>query len=241
MKVSTVKEWFYDWRASLTMESWRAYFAEFLGTFLFVLISSLVVFIESLYQSVGALGIALAVGLTYTALVYVTAHLSGGYLNPAVTVALWLAQRLSGVKAIFFLLSQILASFIAAWTLLFLFGDLGIKHALGTPTLGLNVTLTTAVILEAIFSAGLIFAVFGTMVDRHGPVSFGPLVIGLYLVAASIALLPISGAVFNPARVFGPAIVSASVDTLAVWIIGPLTGSLFAIVYEVVFLKKVRK
>ncbi len=228
MKI-VLKDWFNDW---------RAYLAEFLGTFLLVLVASMVVLLDALYGNIGNLSIALTIGLIYTSLIFVTAHLSGGYLNPAVTVALWLAQRLSGIKTAFFLITQVLASFVAAIVLLSIFGDSAVKFNFGVPELGLNITLTTAVVLEAIFSAGLVFTVFGTMVDRHGPVSFGPMVIGLYLVAASIVLLPISGAVLNPVRVLGPALISGAVDALAVWIVGPLSGSLFAIIYEYVFLRK---
>lgn len=224
-----LRNWFSDW---------RAYFAEFLGTFLFVLVSQVVVLVDKLYANVGNLSVALSIGFAYTALVYVTAHLSGGYLNPALTVALWLGQRLSGAKATFFLIGQILASFLAVGVLFLLFGESAVKFKYGLPDLGLNITLSTAVISEAIFSAGLVFALYSTMVDRHGPVSFGPMVLGLYLLAASIVLVPISGAVLNPARVLGPSIISGAVEPLAVWVIGPLTGSLFAIVYEYVFLRK---
>ena len=229
MKISTFKDWIGDW---------RAYLAEFLGTFLFVLISSFAVLTEALYGDISIAEIAIVIGFSYAALIFAFGHLAGGYLNPATTISLWLVQRLSASKTVFFLTAQLIASFMAAWVLLLFFGADGIKYSLGSPSLGLNISLTQAVLLEAVFTAGLVLVLFSTMVDRRGPVSFGPLALGLYLVAASIILISVTGAALNPARVIGPAIVSKSTNTLAVWIIGPLAGSLIGIVYELVFLKK---
>ena len=228
MKISSVKDWISDW---------RAYLAEFLGTFLFVLISSFAVLTEALYGDIGVLGIAIVIGFSYAALIFAFGHLAGGYLNPALTISLWLVQKLSGAKTIFFLFAQIIASFAAAAVLILVFGADGINQALGAPSLGLNISLTQAVLAEAVFTAGFVLVLFSTIVDRRGPISFGPLALGLYLVATSIILISVTGAALNPVRAIGPAIISGQTNTLAVWIIGPLTGSLIGIVYELVFLR----
>ncbi len=227
-----VKLWFSDW---------RSYIAEFLGTFLFVLITGGTTIANFLYGDIKTLGLALTIGFSYTALLFATVHIGGGYLNPAVTIALWLVKKLEGAKALFFLIAQILASFAAGGVLLLIFGGTAKQVFLGAPALGVNVDITTAVLVEAILTAGLVFAVFSTMVDRRGPVSFGPITLGLFTVAATILALPITGAGFNPARSIGPAVLSNSTNSLAVFIIGPLAGSLFALVYEVVFLRKHKK
>ena len=146
-------------------------------------------------------------------------------------------QKLSGAKTIFFLFAQIIASFAAAAVLILVFGADGINQALGAPSLGLNISLTQAVLAEAVFTAGFVLVLFSTIVDRRGPISFGPLALGLYLVATSIILISVTGAALNPVRAIGPAIISGQTNTLAVWIIGPLTGSLIGIVYELVFLR----
>ncbi len=86
-------------------------------------------------------------------------------------------------------------------------------------------------------TAILVMIVFATVVDRTGPVSFAPLALGTYVAAVTILAFPITGAVFNPARAVGPAVLASSYDTLAVWIIGPVSGSLFAVVYELAFLR----
>jgi len=230
--ISIIKGW---------VAEWRAYLAEFLGTFVFVLIASLAVVVESLYGGLGILGIALAIGFSYAALVFASVHLAGGFLNPALTLALWLSQKLSGTKTVFFIIFQVLASFAAGGVLLLIFGANALQFGLGGPALGVNVSLQTAVLTEALMTAGLVFVTFATMVDRGGPVSFGPLVLGLILVGETIAALPISGAAFNPARAIGPAVLAKSVDSLAVWIIGPLLGSLVGVVYSLLFLKKSKR
>ena len=229
MKFTFIKEW---------IAPWRAYLAEFLGTFVFVFVSSGAVLTNLLYADIGPIGIALATGLSIAAAIYATYHLSGGHLNPAVTLALGLAGKIRGDIAIFYVIFQIAASFAAAGMLLLVFGLGAIDLELGTPLLGADITVSSAVILEAVLTAVLVFVIFATMIDRRGPVSFGPLSVGIVVVFANLVAGPISGASLNPARVVGPAMVSQSFDLLVVPVVGPLAGALFALVYEFVFLRK---
>jgi len=231
VNISFVKIWFLDW---------RAYVAEFLGTLCFVFISSALVVSDIFFGNLGVLGISLGIGFSYTALIFLTAHLSGGYLNPAVTVALWLSQKLSGVKTIFFLIAQIAASFAAAGLVLLVFGQEAQKFGLGAPGVGFDLAADAAVILEAFLTGILVFVIFGTMVDRNGPVSFGPLAIGLVLFAITLFDLQLSGASLNPARAIGPAVLSEKTLDLALFIVGPLGGSLFGPIYQLLFLKKAK-
>src|SRR3990167_1356579 len=109
------------------VSDWRAYLAEFLGTFFFVFISSSIVLSDSFYNKAGIVGTFLGIGFCYTALIFASVHLAGGYLNPAVTMALWIGGKLSHIKAVFFLIGQMLASFIAAYLVLFIFGENGLQ------------------------------------------------------------------------------------------------------------------
>lgn len=225
----------------LYIKDWRSYIAEFLGTFVFVLIASGIVLSDAFFGDVGKIGIGLATGLVYASLIYVTAHLSGGYLNPAITLALWFTRKLSGVKTIFYVLAQIAASFAAAYVLLLFFGSPARELGLGGPILGVNTSSQIAIVVEAALTAVLVLCVYATMIDRSGPVSFGPLVLGFVLASETIFALPLSGAAFNPARALGPAVISNTFDNLLVWIVGPAAGSLFGLVYEFLFLRKGRK
>ena len=235
VKISIVK-FLKEWWAQ-----WREYLAEFLATLIFIFVASLALLSNQIYGQIGAVGISLSIGLVYTSLVFASVQSAGGYLNPAVTLALWLCGRLSHAKTVSFIVVQILASFSAAFLLHLIFGQAALQFLLGAPTLGVGVDLISAVVVEAILTAGLVFVIFATAVDRNGPVSFAPLALGLYVVAATLVALPISGAAFNPARVIGPLVLAKSYDSLAVWLIGPLGGSLMSIVYETAFLRRGRK
>ncbi len=218
------------------ISDWRAYVAEFTATFIFILISAMVVVVNYLYGQIGALGVSVVIGLTYAALIFATSHLSGGYLNPAITFSLWLGSKMKGTRTVFLILAQLAASFAAYASVLLLFGQNAVKINLGAPTLGLGETIAQATVLEAILSAVLIFCVYAVMVDRRGPVSFGPLVLGLILTAITIVSMPLSGAALNPSRVIGAYAILKSFNFLIPWILGPLVGSFAGLLYELVFL-----
>lgn len=217
---------------------WRAYVAEFLGTLLFVFISTAVVVADSLYGGVGKVGEALAIGLLYLTFVYSTVNLSGGYLNPAITLSLWLSQKVSGAKAVGLVMAQILASVGAALVVFLVFGAWAEQFTYGMPSLGLGIGAETAIALEAILTASLVFVVFATTVDNKGPVSFGPLTLGALVGSISLVFGPLTGGIANVARIVGPAVFSGSYSQVFIYVMGGLIGSLFALIYEMVFLKK---
>lgn len=219
---------------------WRAYLAEFLGTYILVFISLGLVLVDVLYQNLEPVSIALSLGFVYAALLFMTVHLSGGFLNPAITVGLWFAKKLSGDKALFFLISQVLASFLAGASIRYFFGKKSLDFSLGLAPISQE-NLQMAIILEVIFTTVLVFGVFSSMVDKGGPASFGPLVIGFLSVALSVFAFPISGAIFNPAKVIGPAIISANYNILIVGVIGPLSASLFGFFYDFAFIRRATK
>jgi len=211
--------------------------AEFFGTYILVLISLGLVLVSNLYQNLDPLAIALSLGFLYAALIYATVHLSGGYLNPAVCLSLWFVKKLSGIKTIFFIAAQLLASFAAAASAYYIFGKKSLDFGLGISVIAPD-KLQIAIILELIFTAFLVFAVFATMIDRSGPVSFGPLVIGLITVPLTLFALPVSGAFLNPAKVLGAGIITKNYAPLTVGLIGPLTASLFAFIYNFIYLRR---
>ncbi|MBI2327029.1 aquaporin [Candidatus Curtissbacteria bacterium] len=218
---------------------WRAYAAEFLGTFVFVLIASGSVLTNVFYGNVGILGIALATGLSLTAMIYATSPFSGGHLNPAVTLALWLVQKIESSRAIFYIAAQTAASFCAAATLLFIYGDRALKFTIGAPSV--VVSEQVALVIEVVLTSVLVFVVFATMIDKAGEKTTGPLAIGLVVVVATIMAGPLSGAVLNPARVLGPMILTKTYAYLAIYMVGPAMGSLFGVIYDFLFLRKSKK
>ena len=109
----------------------------------------------------------------------------------------------------------------------------------GAPALGPGVTVGTGIVIEAILTFFLVFAVFGTAVDDKGPWNkTAGFTIGLVIAFDIMAFGPYTGAAMNPARWFGPALASGSWDNWYVWIIGPIAGGIIAaVVYATVFLK----
>lgn len=220
---------------------WRSYLSEFLGTFVFIFLTTLLLISSATFKEINELAIATVVGFSYAAMVFATANTGGGYLNPTVTLSLWLTQRFSAFRAFMLVFAQICASIFASLVLFWIFGLETFHSAVSSVEVGVGVNGQTALLVEAVISAVLVFVVFATMIDRRGPVSFGPWVLGLVLIAATIVALPVTGAVFNPARIVGPAVVGGNYGGVFVWLLGPLMGSLFGAFYDFVFIRKSKK
>lgn len=221
--------------------NWKAYAAEFLGTFVFVFVSLGTVLSNVFFGEVGVVGIALSAGLVYSSMVFATVHISGGHLNPAITFSLWFSRKITTATAVLYMFFQVLAGFAAAAVLLAVFGLQALEYSLGTQVIGGGVSLQTALVVEVILSAVLIFAFFATMVDRRGPLSFGPLVLGFVVSSSILVAGSITGGLINPAKAIGANVISGTYLNLIVWVIGPFVGSLFGPVYEVLFLRKKSK
>jgi glycerol uptake facilitator-like aquaporin len=110
---------------------------------------------------------------------------------------------------------------------------------LGTPLLGAGVGTGKGILIEAILTFFLVFAVFGTAVDPRGPLAkTAGLTIGLVLAFNILAAGPLTGASVNPARTFGPGLVSGTWTNWWVYWVGPIAGAVIAAgLYWSVFLK----
>lgn len=212
--------------------------AELVGTLLFVFITSSIVVVDRVYVDIGTLGVALGFGFAYSALVFTTSRVSGGFLNPTLTLSLWLARKLSGVKTVFYLIFQMLGSILGAMVVFFVFGNSGLDVSLGGPELGLGVSPEVALVLESILVFGLVWVLFATFVDKRGSANLSFAVLGLYIAAVSLIALPITGAVLNPVRAIGPLLLSRAYSNILLFIIAPMFSSLFGPVYEFVFLRQ---
>ncbi|MBI2237493.1 MAG: aquaporin, partial [Actinobacteria bacterium] len=154
------------------MEStWKAAVAEFVATFGLIFIGAGSVVVAGVGGS-GLVGVALAHGLVLAIMVSVTAHISGGHVNPAVTIGLWVAGRVGSFRAAVYVVSQLAGGVFGALLLrLAMPSDLWRSVHLGTPLLQPNLGAGKGVLLEAILTFFLVFAVFGTVVDDRGPFS----------------------------------------------------------------------
>ena len=211
---------------------WAPLTAEAVGTFLFFFVGAGAVVIGN-YPTPGAgggglVGVALAHGLVLGVLVSALGAVSGAHFNPAVTFGVWIAGRITAVRAVSYVVAQLVGGLIAGLALRAVFPDpIWQPSALGTPALGPNIGVVTGIAVEAVLTMVLLFAVFGTAIDPRAP-KIGGLAIGLAIAADILMGGPLTGAAMNPARWFGPAVASGHLDNWFVWILGPLMGAAVA-------------
>jgi aquaporin Z len=185
-------------------------------------------------------GVALAHGLVLMVMVSVTGHVSGGLVNPAVAIALWVAGKLSTQRAAILIVAQLLGAVVGAAALRWVVGvDRFDGGSAGVPRLDPVVDVGTGTVLEAILTFLLVYAVFGTVVDDRGPwLKTAGLTIGLVIAFEIMAFGPLTGAAMNPARWFGPALIGGIWSDAIVWTVGPISGGIIAsVVYTRVFLQ----
>jgi len=208
----------------------KALVAEFVGTFALILIGAGAVVLNSI-GDLDLVGVALAHGLVLAIMVSIAGHTSGGVFNPAVAVALWVTGRLPSARTVAYIVVQLVAAVAGAFLLKYLVGDHRVfsQAAAGAPQLGPGVDVGRAIIIEAVTTFFLVWAVFGTAVDDRGP--FGKtagITIGLVIAFDILAFGPYTGAAMNPARWFGPALAGGLWNDWYVYIVGPLAGGVLA-------------
>jgi aquaporin Z len=224
----------------------RPYVAEFLGTFALVFVSAGAIIAAHLSSSLplGPLGIAVAQGCVLAAALSATVNVSGGFLNPAMTITLWVLRRLDNVRTAGLLAAQLLAAVLAGGLLRVLFDNsvlvparFGAPHvgtAYGEPAL---VTLVSAAGLEVVLTFVLTFVIFGTVLDPRAPRMGGlgvGLAAGLALVAITYLGFNLTGAAANPARALGPTVWEWTTEPpnlreqVFVYWIGPIVGAILA-------------
>ncbi len=200
--------------------------AEFIGTFGLVFIGGgSVVVNEARSGALGLTGIALANAMVLAIMVTALMRISGAHFNPAVTLGLWLNNKIDAKNAGAYVATQLLAAIIAALLVKALLPSVaGEITGYGTPRIAGDVDIIQAILIEAILTFFLVSAVFGTAVSSEAPSGIGGFGIGLVLLFGILVGGPLTGAAMNPARAFGPALVAGEwVGQAAFWI-GPLLG-----------------
>ncbi|MGH2710710.1 MAG: aquaporin [Actinomycetota bacterium] len=189
----------------------------------------------------GLLMIALAHGLAIGVMVSAVGHVSGGHFNPAVTVAVWVTRRIGTAAAALYILIQLAAAALGALALRVLLPQqLWEPNAIGTPAVTQGIADWQAISIEAVLTFLLVWVVFASAVDPAG--SFGKIAgiaIGLTIAMDIMMGGPFTGAAMNPARAFGPGLVSGEMSALWVYFIGPIIGgTIAALLYDMGVLKR---
>ncbi len=203
--------------------------AEFLGTFGLVFIGAGAVVVDaSKGGALGLGGIALAHAAILAVMVSALMNISGAHFNPAVTFAAWMASKITLPRAAWYIGTQLVAAVVAALAVRFLAPSMaGEVTSYGVPRIAGDVTMTRAVLLEAILTLFLVSAVFGTAISADAP-RVGGFGIGIVLLGDILVGGPLTGAAMNPARAFGPALVGNDWHGHAAYWIGPLLGAAVA-------------
>jgi len=217
----------------------KAAVAEFIGTFALIFFGA-GTFIAT--QGGDLVAVALAHGLAIAIMVSMMAHLSGGVFNPAIQIGLWVTGKMPSARTAVYIVAQMAGAVVAAALLKYFapgsfFDAPGING--GTPAVAEGLAVGKAVLIEALTTFFLIWAVFATAVDERGPfATLAGLTIGLTITIDIFATGSLTGAAMNPARWFGPALITGTWTNWWVWIVGPIAGGVIAAVaYWYLFLK----
>ncbi|MCL7027636.1 hypothetical protein MKW94_009794 [Papaver nudicaule] len=226
---------------------YRALIAEFIATLLFLYITVLTVIG---YKSqiaggdgcagVGILGIAWAFGGMIFVLVYCTAGISGGHINPAVTFGLFLARKVSLIRAVLYMVAQCLGAVCGVGLVKAFQKSYYVRFGGGANELSDGYSKGTGLAAEIIGTFVLVYTVFSatdpkrSARDSHIPV-LAPLPIGFAVFMVHLATIPITGTGINPARSFGAAVIynkdKAWDDQWIFWV-GPFIGAAIAAFYH---------
>jgi len=207
----------------------RAPAAEFIGTMLFVLVGAGSI-VANVNGPAGSLGIALAHGIGLAVLITMMMPISGGHLNPAVSIALWIGNVIDAKTLGKYVAAQLLGAIVGALLIKGLFpASMARISSLGTPQVSGAIGFLDGIALEALFTFILVSAVFGTAVSPQAQ-RIGGFGIGLALLVCALGGGALTGAALNPARAFGPALVSWDWHGQAIYWIGPVLGAALAAV-----------
>ncbi len=185
-------------------------------------------------QTQGILAIALAFGLSVTAMAYCVGPVSGCHINPAVTVALWAAGRFEAREVPGYVIGQIIGAFVGAGMLALILSGAPGGYTIRGGVFGQNTfggwSVTSAFLVE--FCATLIFTavILGVTQAKNGGGNVAGLIIGLTLALLHLAFVPITGNSLNPARTLAPNVYvgGQALSQLWLYIVAPLLGGLAA-------------
>ncbi|GAB2822795.1 MIP/aquaporin family protein [Ferruginibacter profundus] len=220
----------------------KKYFAEFIGTMSLVLFGCGAAVIsggnvEGGPAGLGLLGISLAFGLAVVAMAYTIGGISGCHINPAITVAMLVAGKISSKDAGGYIVAQFIGA-VAGAGILYLIGNGNANFKMGEWALGSNgwgegylgnYNAVAAFITEAVFTFLFLYVILN-VTSKHGNSTMAGLAIGVTLVLIHMVAIPITGTSVNPARSFGPAVFAGGKALSQLWlfIVAPIVGGIIA-------------
>jgi aquaporin Z len=206
---------------------WRRLISELFGTFLLVLAAGGGPMMgEAFPGTVGRAAAVTAPGMTVMAVILFMGKVSGAHLNPAVTFAFALRRDFPWSRVVGYVSAQLVGATLAAWLLQAM---LHTSAAHGSTFPASPYSSIAAFVLEAVLTLGLVSVILGTASGAQNIGMLGALGVGAYIALAGLWASPLSGASMNPARTFGPDLVSGDLSSYWVYLCGPLAGALLAV------------
>lgn len=224
-----------------------SYLAELIGTFFLVLAICVVVSVTTQPDGLtpaALLAIALTHAIALAAMVYALGETSGAHLNPAVTVTMLALRKIAPPAAGVYIVMQFVGAVLAAIVCWLLLGDFGEAANFGAPGVSdITPNDAGAFLAEMIGVFILLWAIMAMAVNARSERNMAGLIIGLALGLGVLMMGPLTGAALNPARAFGPALISGEFGGagtfLLVYILAPLVGGVLAgIAYTKVVLEE---
>jgi len=208
----------------------RRYITEFIATFIMIFAGCGAIVVETLTGALGHAGVALTWGFVVVALIYTFGHVSGAHMNPAVTLAFASMKEFEKKDIVPYIFAQTLGAIVAALALYVIFLEEG-KNMHELAYLGLTLPRGSNLqlfVMEFILTFILMLVICGSAVHGKAIKSFAGLAIGLTVGLEAMFAGPITMASMNPARSFGPAIVSGNLETVWLYIVATILGAISA-------------
>jgi aquaporin-4 len=228
----------------------RAYLAEGIATYGLVFFGplSIILAISAFGEGLttqSVLFIALAHGGAIGLMVYTFGHVSGAHINPAVTISMMVTKRIGITDGIAYIASQLVGAVAAAATLKVILPELGAKVNFGTqggPSELINKSISSGFAIEAVLTFFLVVVIFMTAVHKKASPGWHGFTIGGMIFLIHLVAVPLTGASVNPARTFGPALISGFWEYHWLYWAAPILGGIIAgLIMNYIYVNKAEK
>ncbi|MCZ2342646.1 MAG: MIP family channel protein [Bacteroidales bacterium] len=203
----------------------KKYVAEAIGTFALVFAGTGAIVVNDVSQgAISHAGIALTFGLVVMAMIYAIGDVSGAHINPAVTIAFWVAKRFDGREVVPYIVAQLLGAFAASGVLRVLF----LEH----DTLGATLPAGPwwqSFVFEVLLTFILMFVILNVSTGAKEKGIMAGAAIGGVVAFEAMFAGPICGASMNPARSIAPALMSSNLQHMWLYVVAPVLGALLAV------------